>query len=408
MYEAIKKYIGFPYPEEYEEGFRKYMLQTLYKPALVIVMVFMIVILVFISAYSLYPGLLGEPETTRSLIFLHAAYCLFTAICLILAVWFRRALFERPEIFVFAGDLYAILACCWANITSALLYGGPMAHVLILYTSICVAMLAHFKPWQGLIVFTLNSALHLILVRATAEVKPDFTVYIVNMIFLAFLCSIITTTVYRNRANTYYTSTLIMRQNEVISGVNEQLQKRVYIDELTELFNRRYFDEELPKVMDKYLKEGSIVCGMMIDVDYFKAYNDRYGHPNGDICLRRIATVLKRAGGNESAHPVRYGGEEFFLFSKVESEAGAAQLAENIRAQVEAEYMEHLSSPKGKVTISIGLVICKPGQFYTLRAMTKRADMALYASKENGRNTVFVHKGQANDGEQLRLEYDIF
>jgi diguanylate cyclase (GGDEF)-like protein len=160
-------------------------------------------------------------------------------------------------------------------------------------------------------------------------------------------------------------------------------EENALTDELTKLPNRRALAQSFLKEMQRARRHHKSIAFMMIDLDHFKQVNDTYGHLNGDAVLHELAQILEH-GARESDVCARYGGEEFGLILHETTEAGARTLAERIRAKVAAA-----TFPGGlKLTISIGVAATdEPALFTTLM---ERADQALYAAKQGGRNQVRV------------------
>ena len=154
-------------------------------------------------------------------------------------------------------------------------------------------------------------------------------------------------------------------------------------DELTKLPNRRALAQRFLQEMQRARRHRKAIAFLMIDLDHFKLVNDTYGHLNGDAVLAELASIIS-TGARESDVCARYGGEEFAMILHETTEPGARTLAERIRAKVAAA-----SFPGGlKLTISIGVAATdEPALFTTL---IERADQALYAAKQSGRNQVRV------------------
>jgi len=167
-----------------------------------------------------------------------------------------------------------------------------------------------------------------------------------------------------------------------------RLEVLVDIDALTGLENRRGFDEALHREWQRNARANSPLAMLMIDVDRFKKYNDRYGHPAGDDVLRRIAGALRATirRGNDTA--ARYGGEEFALILSATNASDAALLAERCRLAVEALAIPHPAGPGGVVTISVGVAVVVPVSDASPLGLVIEADGALYAAKAAGRNRV--------------------
>ncbi|MBC8130817.1 MAG: PAS domain-containing protein [Rhizobiaceae bacterium] len=178
--------------------------------------------------------------------------------------------------------------------------------------------------------------------------------------------------------------------------VEDELEKAVLrlnalanSDGLTGLANRRRFDETLEKELARAARTGSSVSLLLADVDNFKAYNDTYGHPAGDACLRTVAEVLANVFRRPGDVAARYGGEEFAAILPDTDKEGALAVAEMFRTRVAASAMEHRKSGYGVVTVSIGVVAIVPTPGVTSPGdVLEAADSALYAAKGSGRNTV--------------------
>lgn len=165
------------------------------------------------------------------------------------------------------------------------------------------------------------------------------------------------------------------------------LENLAMIDSLTEIANRRRYDEALETEWRRGTRTGGPLSLMIVDVDHFKAYNDRLGHAQGDDILRRIARTLRVFVRRPGDLVARYGGEEFvMLLPNVEAEA-ALGIANEIRIAVETLQLPHPASPVGPwVTISLGGTTMVPHEGAIDPEFFKQADKALYAAKEAGRN----------------------
>ncbi|SHF15005.1 diguanylate cyclase (GGDEF) domain-containing protein [Modicisalibacter ilicicola DSM 19980] len=160
-------------------------------------------------------------------------------------------------------------------------------------------------------------------------------------------------------------------------------------DALTGLGNRRLFDHRLEEAIDIANLSGRSVVRLMVDIDHFKAYNDRYGHPAGDKCLKTVAAAMGQHFSLPQQLVARTGGEEFMIILPDTSlEAGSRQ-AETLRRAIEALALPHAASTASSViTISIGVARYFPGQARDIEGLTRAVDDALYAAKQGGRNRV--------------------
>ena len=174
-----------------------------------------------------------------------------------------------------------------------------------------------------------------------------------------------------------------------IAEANRRLELLARQDGLTGLHNRRSFDEMLFRFYQGARRAGEDLALVMIDVDRFKLFNDRYGHVSGDQCLRRVSQILEAEIHRPHDMAARYGGEEFALLLPNTNEDGAAVVAERIRLSVMGLDIEHGGNPEGVVTICAGVAaIGRNGDVVVSERLLHQADRALYAAKEAGRNRV--------------------
>lgn len=172
---------------------------------------------------------------------------------------------------------------------------------------------------------------------------------------------------------------------------NLVLQRLMNSDGLTELSNRRHFDEYLDMEWRRAMREQSQLSLLLIDVDHFKAYNDTFGHVAGDEALRQVAAAIRDCGNRSTDLPARYGGEEFAIILPATSPGGARLLAEKLRLAVEGLGIVHERSASGAVlTVSLGVATLTPQRGQSCLALVELADRALYTAKEEGRNKVAV------------------
>jgi len=180
-----------------------------------------------------------------------------------------------------------------------------------------------------------------------------------------------------------------------LHDANQELQRLSMTDGLTGIANRRMFDESLAREWRRCLRLKKPMSIVMLDVDYFKKYNDRYGHQDGDDCLRAVAQEMVRSTPRAGDLVARYGGEEFVMILGDTDEGGAHWVANRIRQHVAELNMPHDGSPFGHVTVSCGVASVMPSAELSVDMLVKSADNALYLSKNQGRNTVtFLNYGQ--------------
>lgn len=175
-------------------------------------------------------------------------------------------------------------------------------------------------------------------------------------------------------------------KNKALEELNQRLQRMALFDTLTGLPNRRFFDQELEKWENNYLRYGVYYAILMADLDRFKQYNDSFGHPEGDRLLHRLGQVLSEKV-RKGDFVARFGGEEFVALCAFTQHEEVVLVAERLRQAVEELQIEHPgNSPYGVVTVSCG--VCGRERAKNRFDALRKADMALYRAKEAGRNRV--------------------
>jgi diguanylate cyclase (GGDEF)-like protein len=166
------------------------------------------------------------------------------------------------------------------------------------------------------------------------------------------------------------------------------------VDALTQVANRRTFNERFQEEWNRCRRDASAMSLILCDVDYFKKYNDYYGHQVGDSCLKKIAAILKENCQRASDLVARYGGEEFALILGGIALEDATHLGEKIRAQVQESKIPHRANPNGDyVTLSLGVASVIPDETQKNTDLISQADIALYEAKLSGRDRVVVYQG---------------
>ena len=172
-----------------------------------------------------------------------------------------------------------------------------------------------------------------------------------------------------------------------IEQANLELQQLSVIDGLTQIPNRRKFDRHIVAEWTRLSREKSPLSLILCDIDYFKLYNDTYGHPAGDRCLKQVAQAISKVVKRPSDLLARYGGEEFVLVLPQTPLEGAKYVAQQIRLQVQSLKIPHLrSSVDIYVTISLGVSCCIPSPDFDFEVLVAAADRGLYQAKARGRN----------------------
>jgi diguanylate cyclase (GGDEF)-like protein len=187
--------------------------------------------------------------------------------------------------------------------------------------------------------------------------------------------------------------------NSQLQSANSELYRLANSDGLTQVANRRCFNEYLEKEWQELGEEAAELSLILCDIDFFKKYNDTYGHQAGDACLQLVAKTIVEAvnfsAGDVSQQRLvaRYGGEEFAVILPRTAPDVAVSIAEHIRVWVKKLEIEHLQSPIGCVTLSLGVASAFPRSTFAQKDLIAAADRALYQAKDRGRDRVILDLG---------------
>ncbi|AFZ47500.1 diguanylate cyclase [Cyanobacterium stanieri PCC 7202] len=257
-----------------------------------------------------------------------------------------------------------------------------------------IALVAIIATSKGYGVFVKESTnLSLILLQSFTAVISIFT--------LILSAALTEKTIAQNQLNQTLENleaTVLRRTNELektqinLRHANKTLAKMAYIDSLTQVANRAYFDKIIQREWEQLIVEKECISLLLIDVDYFKNYNDFYGHPEGDICLKKIAQCFKSVVRYSSDVVARYGGEEFAIILPYANCDQAMLVAGKIQNAIASCAINHETSEVSEnITVSIGITTMKPSYDSSPDDLIKRADEALYLAKQEGRNRFKVN-----------------
>ena len=181
----------------------------------------------------------------------------------------------------------------------------------------------------------------------------------------------------------------LINTSKKLQIANKKLETASITDPLTELYNRRYFNLVYNRELTRCIRENQSMAFMMLDIDYFKGYNDFYGHLQGDATLKMVARVMKNTLKRPGDYLFRLGGEEFGVLISNITEDKAYNMAERLRRNVHELKIEHQRSKTSEhLSISIGLVVLRPDHEIDPESIISCADENLYTAKEEGRNKV--------------------
>jgi diguanylate cyclase (GGDEF)-like protein len=192
-----------------------------------------------------------------------------------------------------------------------------------------------------------------------------------------FISKPVNTAVVRARVRTHLT---VKRQADTLRALS-------LTDSLTGVFNRRAFDERLDAEWRRCARAQMPMALILIDIDHFKLYNDRYGHQAGDKVLRETGDAMRRAAGRPQDMVARYGGEEFAILLPQVNAQGAERVARKLLEELQQLAIAHAASPTAwRLTVSMGIAAIVPGDSQDATTLVQAADAQLYAAKEAGRN----------------------
>ena len=181
----------------------------------------------------------------------------------------------------------------------------------------------------------------------------------------------------------------LLAVTRLLEKANAKLLEQSSIDGLTGIANRRKMDHFLKAELSRAKRENIVLSMILADIDHFKLYNDNYGHPEGDECLRRVARTLEKNVNRPVDLAARFGGEEFAIILPATDLEGAIAVAEKLRAAImELKIPHEYSSISPVVTVSLGVATAGPDNGYDAASLVKAADQALYKAKHGGRNRV--------------------
>ncbi|MFM7065258.1 MAG: diguanylate cyclase domain-containing protein [Gammaproteobacteria bacterium] len=272
------------------------------------------------------------------------------------------------------------IAIAYSELSVRKVMGAPFASVLILAIPYAYTLLG-LRFYQAVVTAGLGSVCFLIGAHR-AEFPDELLQYQIQLIVVANVVG----------AAMGYQLERLQRANFLES---RRLLEAAARDGLTGLFNRRRFDEHLDSCWNYAQRDGKLLAVLLVDIDSFKPYNDRYGHQAGDLVLRQVGMALARSARRPLDFVARYGGEEFAVILFEPTREYVAEVADRIHAEVAALQIPHEGSVTGsRVSVSIGAAILNPSPERSAAGGLQLADEALYAAKETGRNRTVYREAE--------------
>ncbi|MFN8534509.1 MAG: GGDEF domain-containing protein [Dehalococcoidia bacterium] len=344
-------------------------------------------IIPFVSMQGVAPTLAIGSVHLSTLALLYVANLLAIAVGLAGAVrLFRGGSVVRAQQSAMAAGLILMAAFfLTGNLRETPSYLSPVSIPLVLY-ALVLGFRLQFLQSCLVAAATVSGQL----VAATVNgFEPAFNLTsIVIVVPYALLAVMVSSMLDRETRNDFLARRLLQRDREALAALSTRLAADASTDELTQVANRRRFDEALAEEWRRARRSGEAISLVMFDIDHFKPLNDRFGHLRGDGVLVLVAERLRSFAKRPGDLIARYGGEEFVLILSGATRPAAAEIAERARQAIHALAIPNGNDPPGVVTVSAGVATALPDQSDDPADLVRAADMALYRAKERGRNRV--------------------
>lgn len=280
------------------------------------------------------------------------------------------------------AHIYSALIMLWAVALTTLDVSRDGQLTVYLTVLVVLACAFYLHPWAVCLIFGGTTALLMVLLSFVTTHMLDI---VINLLVFAVFMIIVSVVRYKGKKEGMFKETVIIEQNKELNGLNEQLRILSQTDMLTELYNRRYYEQTIPEIVKKCAQNAQELTAILFDIDEFKKINDTYGHKVGDACIHSVARILKDQAQRSGGTAYRFGGEEFLVIVPDCGTERGVLLAENIRKEVEATQIECVEYP---VTVSAGCYSAKIESPAQAESFVNRADHAMYRAKAQGRNSV--------------------
>jgi len=342
------------------------------------------VVSILLTGFVLVP-LLIEKNLTK--VFIYTG----TAIIAAAIYFFARYIYHKinHEQKVRKNLVYSLIILSYVNIISFGIYLGVWANpgnITGVFISILICALLLFNiPAVFYFSLTALSTVAFIIIVSIVKTPAESGIDILNALFAGVISMIFGWHIIMNRLSL---SSIAHRMENERNDYFDQST----IDELTQLKNRRDFMITFQRSITHHRPDDKYICVAILDIDYFKNYNDFYGHPKGDDCLQRIGKALKDLQSKMNIYAARIGGEEFAMIWFEREIANAENVASLISEMIRRLKIQHESSPAAPyVSVSIGAYVVQCGVSNDIDRLYKMADEALYIAKKDGRNRAVIN-----------------
>jgi diguanylate cyclase (GGDEF)-like protein len=340
-------------------------------------------IVFIISASSIVFPVFLDRDLIKTLIYLGTC-----AVAALLYLLVRRR-YRRNEDKVNKTLIYTLISLTYVNIAAFGIYLGVWANPEMIagtYPGILIsALLLFYIPAVYHLCLTLCSMTVFMVLAVIFKSPVIYRIDIPNVFFMGAVSLVIGWQVIMNRLSlASYAGNMEDERNNYYDQST--------IDELTQLKNRRHFTNTIQRTVTNYRQSDNYLCVAILDIDYFKNYNDYYGHPEGDECLRKVGRALKDLYNNKNIYVARIGGEEFALIWFEEDITETQNVASCVCEKIRSLNIRHEKSEAAPyVTVSIGVNVVRCGVLYDIDTLYNLADRALYTAKKNGRNRAVIN-----------------
>lgn len=285
--------------------------------------------------------------------------------------------------------VYTCILFIWCiGITMLEQFGGNTIGVYC-YLIPTIAALLLMEPLESILFFSINWGVVVVLLVVSGVNQENLFGNIINGTFVTFLSVFISIRYNRSVEAEFRDREIISMQYKKIQKANDKLHEMAFTDQLTGLHNRRYLMEKILDHFEEYQNKDCYLEMIMVDIDYFKQYNDTYGHLEVDVCLKKIADILEEYEQIEGTAAIRYGGEEFLLVRISKQPGEESRMEEALMKHIDSANIPREDTPWKKVTVSIGIWKGNTRELEKGENAIRYADKALYCAKSSGRNCIY-------------------
>lgn len=371
---------------EQKKRFQEYIPLKVYATekniAIIVALIQLVMIIIFINSRHL------SLEFTRTMGYFSLYVFLFVVTCFAIVLYPYTVNRKKYNQFFWLRRIYTAFLCLWVlGITCMELIGGKSLSVYCYLLPTTAAFLL-LTPLESAVIFGCTWLTLVFVSIKFATSSGNMFGYIINGILVTLLSFFISYRYYRSTAIEFCDRDIISRQYDEIQRKNDLLVELVNIDQLTGLNNRHYLLNNIYPLFASARTKGYYGMCLMLDIDYFKQFNDLYGHVQGDVCLQRIAGIIRTNSLKDEASSIRYGGEEFLIIKISEQTFDAEKFAQTLLSSIKKEHIERDDVKEKSVTVSAGLWYGNLKHMEHIEEAIKYADDALYEAKKTGRNRI--------------------